>query len=262
VTTHLDEELLAQWALDGDGPDAAAADHLQRCERCRDSLTELRAIAGVRGQLPRLERPPADLWQRIGAELDLQAKPPGSSRAQRSAASADQQAPTPDDGNHAERSGAATPLRRAPAKWRSRGLAVAASVAAVLGIGAGVIGTLLVTSDDNQPPPAEAVIQLQPLAGKSGDGSADLIRGDAGSELKVAAAGLDDSQGFYEVWLINEDGKRMVSLGVLNPRTGGTFQIPADITEQGYRIVDVSLEPDDGNPEHSHDSIIRGTLPS
>jgi anti-sigma-K factor RskA len=53
----------------------------------------------------------------------------------------------------------------------------------------------------------------------------------------------------------------MVSLGVLDPRAGGTFQIPAGATTQGYRIVDISLEPDDGNPEHSHDSIIRGTLP-
>ncbi|MER7244054.1 anti-sigma factor [Kribbella sp. NPDC000426] len=83
----------------------------------------------------------------------------------------------------------------------------------------------------------------------------------AGGQLKVAAAGLNSGQGFYEVWLINVDGKRMVSLGVLDPRTGGTFQIPPNVTAQGYRIVDVSLEPDDGNPEHSHNSIIRGTLP-
>lgn len=234
MTTHLDDELLAQWALDGDGPDAAAADHLQRCARCRDSLAELRAIAAVRGQLPRLEQPPADVWQRIGAELDLDAEP----------------------------SGTVTPLRPAPSRRRFRGLALAASAALVVGVGAGIVGTLIVTSDNDKPPPPAAVIQLQPLAGKSGDGSADLIHGATGSELKVAAAGLDNTQGFYEVWLINVDGKRMVSLGVLNPRTGGTFQIPADITAQGYRIVDVSLEPDDGNPEHSHDSIIRGTLPS
>ncbi|WP_405059560.1 anti-sigma factor [Kribbella sp. NBC_01505] len=65
-------------------------------------------------------------------------------------------------------------------------------------------------------------------------------------------------------WLCGRpaDGKRMVSLGVLNPTSGGTFQVPGQITAQGYRIVDVSLEPDDGNPEHSHDSIIRGTLPA
>jgi hypothetical protein len=72
---------------------------------------------------------------------------------------------------------------------------------------------------------------------------------------------LDAIGGFYEVWLINADGKRMVCLGVLDPRTGGTFQVPAELTSQGYPIVDVSLEPGDGNPEHSHDSVLRGTLP-
>lgn len=141
-------------------------------------------------------------------------------------------------------------------------MAIAASIAAVVGIGVGAIGALLVTSDDAGGPTSQAVAKLEPLAGKSGDGNADLLRGANGIELKVSATGLAASPGFYEVWLINEDGKRMVALGVLNPSTGGTFQIPSDLTGQGYRIVDISLEPDDGNPEHSHDSIIRGTLPS
>jgi anti-sigma-K factor RskA len=140
-------------------------------------------------------------------------------------------------------------------------LAIAASVAAVLGLGAGIGGTLLVTSDDSQQPAAEAVVKLEPLTGKSGAGNADLVRGTSGSQLRITASGLTKTPGFYEVWLINEDGKRMVSLGVLDPSTGGTFQVPASLTGQGYRIVDISLEPDDGNPEHSHDSVVRGTLP-
>ncbi|MEV5967286.1 anti-sigma factor [Kribbella sp. NPDC051952] len=230
MTTHLDEELLAQWALDDGSPDEAAADHLQRCTRCSESLAELRAVATQTSQLPRLEDPPPHVWHQIVAELD-------------------------------DRPATVRPLRQHRTR-RFRGLAVAASIAAVLGIGAGVIGTLLITSDDNTPAPPAAVVRLEPLTGKSGEGSADLIQAAAGRQLKVAAAGLDAGQGFYEVWLINVDGKRMVSLGVLNPRTGGTFQIPGDVTAQGYRIIDVSLEPDDGNPEHSHDSIIRGTLPS
>ncbi|MFG1817904.1 anti-sigma factor [Kribbella sp. NPDC049174] len=61
-------------------------------------------------------------------------------------------------------------------------------------------------------------------------------------------AGGGFRRGFYEVWLINADGKRMVSLGVLDPCTGGTFQVPAELTSQDYQIVDVSLEPRDGNP--------------
>ena len=30
---------------------------------------------------------------------------------------------------------------------------------------------------------------------------------------------------------------------------------------EGFTIVDVSIEPYDGNPEHSRDSQVRGTLP-
>jgi anti-sigma-K factor RskA len=245
---HLDDELLAQWALDDAAPDAAASDHLQRCQQCRDSLAELRAIAGARGQLPRRELPPPDVWRRVSDELGL-----GTHQT------STEQAPVPADHDSRPPRETVTPVQP---KRRFPGLALAASIAAVLGIGAGVIGTLLVTSNDDTPPPPAAVVQLEPLAGKSGDGIADLIRAAAGSQLKVTADGLTANQGFYEVWLINVDGKRMVSLGVLDPKAGGTFQVPADVTAQGYRIIDISLEPDDGNPEHSHDSIIRGTLPS
>lgn len=248
MTPHLDDELLARWALDGETPDAAAADHLRLCTRCRESLSELQAVVGQMSGLPRMDSPSADTWNRISTELDLDSglleQTPSPS-------------PVDDRGRDVTRrpsSSAARPIRRTA-------IAIAASVAAILGIGAGVIGTLLVTSNDSDQPKAEAVIRLAPLAGKSGDGNADLVRDTAGTQLKVTATGLTNTPGFYEVWLINEDGKRMVSLGVLNPSTGGTFQIPSDLTGQGYRIVDVSLEPNDGNPEHSHDSIIRGTLP-
>ncbi len=233
MSTHLDDERLAQWALDGQAPDTASADHLLLCTRCRENLAELQETVHLAEHLPRLEQPPSDVWHRVGAELGLET-------------------------DTLEEQQRVTPIRRTR-RFRTSTVAVAASVAAVVGIGAGVIGTLLTTSDDT-PPVAEA-IRLEPLAGKSGDGTADLIRESTGSQLKVTAAGLDATQGFYEVWLINTDGKRMVSLGILNPRTGGTFQIPPAVTTQGYRIVDVSLEPDDGDPEHSRDSVIRGTLP-
>jgi len=256
VTTHLDDELLAQWVIDGETPDDAAADHLRLCGRCRESLQELRVVAGHIGELPRLDTAPADVWDRIGAELGFE---PGTTQARRSARSA-RSAPSAVPSSVPDASVAELRPRRRPVGRTA--LAIAASIAAVVGIGVGAIGALLVTSDDAGGPTSQAVAKLEPLAGKSGDGNADLLRGANGIELKVSATGLAASPGFYEVWLINEDGKRMVALGVLNPSTGGTFQIPSDLTGQGYRIVDISLEPDDGNPEHSHDSIIRGTLPS
>ncbi len=237
MTTHLDDELLAQWAMGDGGPDGPGTDHLRSCDQCSTTLAELRRILDNSHDLPELESPPPELWGRITAELRL----------------------TPD----AEEAPVTrlADARRTARSFRGRTLAVAATIAAVIGAGVGIGGTLLLREDE-KPDPVEVAIKLDPLEGKAGAGTADLVKASAGGKLKVTASGLSASQGFYEVWLINTDGKRMVSLGVLDPTTGGTFQIPGQITAQGYRIVDISLEPDDGNPEHSHDSIIRGTLPA
>ena len=68
---------------------------------------------------------------------------------------------------------------------------------------------------------------------------------------------------YREVWLINNDGKRMYSLGVLPPSGSGTYPLPAQLGDglEGFTIVDVSIEQYDGNPEHSRDSQVRGSLP-
>jgi anti-sigma-K factor RskA len=62
------------------------------------------------------------------------------------------------------------------------------------------------------------------------------------------------------VWLINVDGERMVALGILARSDNGTFEVPRRLLEQGYRIVDISVEPDDGDPTHSGVSLARGEL--
>ncbi|TDD63426.1 hypothetical protein E1263_00285 [Kribbella antibiotica] len=243
MTTHLDDELLAQWAMGEGGPDESGTAHLASCDRCTTTLAELQLMLGEMHDLPQLETPPAELWARITDELSLD----------------------PEDAEDAP----VAPVTRLPEerrtaasrRFRGRTLAVAATVAALLGAGVGVGGTALLR-DDEKAPPVEVAIKLDPLEGKAGAGTADLVQATSGGQLKVTASGLSANQGFYEVWMINTDGKRMVSLGVLNPSSGGTFQIPGQIIAQGYRIIDISLEPDDGNPEHSHDSIIRGTLPA
>ena len=60
------------------------------------------------------------------------------------------------------------------------------------------------------------------------------------------------------------DGRpdQLISLGVLDSRHSGTFPVPADVDVASYPFVDVSLEPLDGNPAHSSDSVVRGTLPA
>ena len=64
---------------------------------------------------------------------------------------------------------------------------------------------------------------------------------------------------YREVWLITKDASALVSLGVLDG-TEGTFTVPERSMCREYVLVDVSNEPDDGEPGHSGDSIVRGEL--
>jgi hypothetical protein len=51
---------------------------------------------------------------------------------------------------------------------------------------------------------------------------------------------------------------KLVSLGPLRP--DGVYDLPAGLEPEQFPIVDVSLEPIDGDPTHSGDSLLRGQL--
>jgi hypothetical protein len=111
--------------------------------------------------------------------------------------------------------------------------------------------------------PVMASVPLTTLdASKQQEGTAQLLggQGGQGQELKVDTRPMSPGSGYVEVWLINQDGKRMVSLGVLSSDQA-TFPVPPDAIAQGYTIVDLSHEQYDDRPQHSGDSIMRGTLP-
>ena len=66
--------------------------------------------------------------------------------------------------------------------------------------------------------------------------------------------------GYVEVWLINVDGARMVSVGVFAAGTTARFHVSDALIEAGYLIVDLSNEEFDDEPRHSGDTIMRGEL--
>ena len=88
------------------------------------------------------------------------------------------------------------------------------------------------------------------------------MRQDGRLDLAVSTQPIDPGNGYLEVWLINKDLKRMVSVGVLEPgEEAQSFAIPQALLDQGYVIVDISREGYDESPQHSGDSVVRGTLP-
>lgn len=85
-------------------------------------------------------------------------------------------------------------------------------------------------------------------------------RGDALFLEILASEPIEFAAGIVEVWLINVDGQRMVSLGVYQGDAAARFPVPPLLLEQGFILVDLSREPLDGDNNHSGDSIVRGEL--
>ena len=112
--------------------------------------------------------------------------------------------------------------------------------------------------------PAEVVpvaaVDLDPLADNDASGRASVIERTDGTrvlEVQLRAGELDDE--YYEVWLIDEAVQDMVPVGVARSGTV-TFELPDGLDLGRFPIVDVSVEPLDGNPTHSGVSVARGVL--
>jgi anti-sigma-K factor RskA len=136
-------------------------------------------------------------------------------------------------------------------------------------VAAGVIVGVVLTSatgallnDEAAPVAAPTVVAETALAAlpkKQGTGRAEIVDTGSGKELVVDVSDLGAEQGFFEVWLIDPETFQMVGLGALT-ESEGHFPIPDGLDLAQYRVVDVSLEPLDGDPAHSRDSLVRGEL--
>ncbi len=93
-------------------------------------------------------------------------------------------------------------------------------------------------------------------------GRAELHRlSDGAVELHLKLQAEPQRQdGYVEVWLINNDGARMVSVGVFAGGSAATFPIDPSLIDSGYTIVDLSNEAFDDDPKHSGKTIMRGAL--
>ena len=104
-----------------------------------------------------------------------------------------------------------------------------------------------------------ASTSLAALPKHEGGGEAEIISTPQGKELIIDVSQLSTGEGFYEVWLIDPETFQMIGLGAL-ASDSGRFPIPDGLDLTRYTVVDVSLEPFDGDPVHSRDSVVRGQL--
>ena len=137
--------------------------------------------------------------------------------------------------------------RRRAVPW----LVGAAAAVVLLVVGVAVLVDRSPSSD------VVASVQLDRL-GSAGSGAAELVEQDGRYRLRVDTADLDPGDGFLEVWVIDSDVSKLVSLGPV--RDDGTYDLPPDLDPRQFPVVDVSVEPLDGDPAHSGDSVLRGQL--
>lgn len=228
--SHVDPDRIALIAL-GESALPSDREHLRNCVACQGELDELTAIAASARSITPADRPvspPAQVWDRIEAELGLE-----------------------------------TPVVEVPVQSKSRGanrgmFALAASV----GVLVGGLGTYIAVSTDSSDSRATIVAQasLDPLRDVTEPAQASVQQINGDQVLNVQASGLPATDGFYEVWLLAPDAVNMISVGMLDASEGGQFPLPAGIDLAAFPIVDISLEHFDGVATHSADSILRGKL--
>lgn len=243
LEAHLDPDQLALLAM-GE-PVASAEDdaHLAACADCQRELGELRHAAVVgRSAIDAGEMltPPERVWDAIRDEVGMPrpAVAPESSELS--------------TGGH-------TVARHAGRRRRS-GLATAWVLAASLVVVAGVaVGGWAVGQRTAVVEVAAASLDAFPDH-PGAVGAAVLEETPDGTRMVRVELEADEAADSYrEVWLITKDASALVSLGVLEG-TEGTFTVPDEIDVSQYVLVDVSNEPNDGQPGHSGDSIVRGEL--
>ncbi|MBJ7452591.1 MAG: anti-sigma factor [Blastococcus sp.] len=252
---HCTPEQLALAALQEPLPGADAA-HLDRCDACRAEVASLRRAPDLLS-VPQLAAPsasvppPPRVWEAIAAATGVStsltngpsvAPAPVPAPAAVSAPPAPREAP----------GGTVVPFR----SRRRPVLLAAAAVLAGAVVGAGAVAVVQSTDEDGE---AVATVPLDLLPEASG--SADVVVRDDGSrvlEIDLDAPALDDSS-YYEVWVIDRSVSGMYPLGAVEPGTQ-TVELPDGIDLAEYPLLDVSVEPLDGDPTHSGVSVARGDL--
>jgi hypothetical protein len=230
---HAEPQELAALAIDPDDVEPDIRAHVASCDECGSRVAMLTGARNAAGEAALVPAPPGVrdrvLVEALGGEvapLRRSTDVRGSQRARR----------------------VAVPL------WAA---GLAAGVALVAGLG---LGQVLVGDDTGSDETVIASTNLTTVEGTAARGVARLLESGSTLTLHVEARDLGDERALREVWLLNVDGTRMVSVGLLPVGEESDFGVPARLFEEGYRIVDISVEPDDGDPTHSGVSVARGEL--
>jgi hypothetical protein len=101
---------------------------------------------------------------------------------------------------------------------------------------------------------------LNPMDAAKATGKASLVEEDDGTRvLRIDLDAPAPNGGYYEAWLADQSATGMVSMGSVRPGTT-SLPVPDDLDLGKFPLVEVSVEPLDGDPGHSGVSLVRGDL--
>jgi anti-sigma-K factor RskA len=198
-----------------------------------------------------LDTPPPGLW--AGIEALVAAGEPAGATAEPDRPAPQAEAPAP-----VEHRAPVVPLTARPARRLPFFLGAAAAILAA------AVGLFAYLQRDDAPGAtrvdevALSTAGLEPL-GSTSEGRATLLQlADGEYALDVQVDNLPRVNGFLELWIIDTEVKGMYSLGPIS--RSGRYTLPENVDPTRFPIVDVSVEPADGQPTHSGKSILRGKL--
>jgi len=279
--SHPDIELLTQLALDDPlALDAETLVHIDDCDECTREIEMLQRVVAatvtIRDDetLPTLLTPPDHVWEQIAAAtVGSRAASDGTATATHDGVPRQGTATTEgwlfDDAAADGVGGAAEgppPARITPAAQPPRRrTALQLVAAAVVGVVVGGLFTWVLTERDDSDDgggtdPDLATSQLTGIDGNSTSGEATFEPNDNGGQITISLDPEDKGPGFVQAWLLDEETGGMVALGVIDGDEG-TFAVPSDLDLSVFNQIDISLEPYDGDPQHSAVSLARGPVP-
>lgn len=246
---HLSTDELTALAL-GHAP---GHEHLDACAECRAEVASLRRAAERyrAADVPALT-PPAGIWDRIAAEIaddDASASEPSAAAA----------APAPAAAAARRERAHVAPRRRR--RFSTAALLAACAASAVVAASVAVLLASQLGASPRATDVANAVLDPLESSVSVAPARAEVVERDGQRVLIVDVDSLPQVDGYLDVWLLDGDAQQMVSLGVMDAEST-QLALPPGLDLTTYPIVDVSIEPYDGDPTHSGNSIWRGSLES
>lgn len=124
-----------------------------------------------------------------------------------------------------------------------------------------VVGGVWVVTQSTSPEPV-ATFAMDALDDRVATGvDGQIVQDDGTTVVEVDLSALPPLEGgaFYELWLLDLENEQIVSLGEVD-RSTTSVTVEGSIDAVAFPAIDVSVEPPDGVPTHSGDSVLRGPI--